>query len=224
MDNSIGTLCLRDLKVFSDTGRDLLSIASLDIQTGERVGIEGPSGAGKSTLLHALAGLQAKTTGTIKWGEFDVYQATVTNRSSFRREHLGFVFQEFHLFDELNPRQNGSIQALFRPRTERSTLKTRAESLLEQLNVGNRASTDLKTYSAGEKQRISVARAMAHRPSVLLADEPTASLDREAADRLAGDLLKHSKDQNMTLVMVSHDPSILKQMDRIITIKDGYLQ
>lgn len=222
MPENVGALTVRDLKVFSDRNRLLLDVPSLQISSGEAVGIKGPSGAGKSTLLFALAGLQANTSGALCWGDLKLNSAKQTTRAAFRRAHVGIVFQDFLLFDELGPLENSAIQALFRPKTARSTLRDAARSALKQLGV-KRDTEDVTTYSGGERQRISVARALAHNPAILLADEPTANLDRMAADALAADLVQQTKDKGRTLIVASHDHSLLEKMDRIITIQDGVL-
>ena len=222
MPENVGALTVRDLKVFSDRNRLLLDVPSLQISSGEAVGIKGPSGAGKSTLLFALAGLQANTSGALCWGDLNLNSAKQTTRAAFRRAHVGIVFQDFLLFDELGPLENSAIQALFQPKTARSTLRDAARSALKQLGV-KRDTEDVTTYSGGERQRISVARALAHNPAILLADEPTANLDRAAADALAADLVQQTKDKGRTLIVASHDHSLLEKMDRIITIQDGVL-
>ncbi len=220
MGKPTGALKVRDLEVLSDRDRLLLSVPALDISAGSAVGIKGPSGAGKSTLLFALAGLQPKCRGSATWGDFDLIAARESNRAKFRRSHLGIVFQDFLLFDELGPLQNASIQSLFQPKPARAPLTEAARNRLHQLGV-NRDTDDVTSYSGGERQRISVARALAHKPTILLADEPTANLDRQAADALAGDLVRQSREQGLTLLVVSHDEAILNQMDRVITVTDG---
>lgn len=222
MSENTGALTVRNLKVFSDRNRLLLDVPSLRISAGEAVGVKGPSGAGKSTLLFTLAGLQSNTSGSIRWGDLDLIGSNESARAAFRRAHLGIVFQDFLLFDELGPLENSAIQALFQPKTARSPLRDAARSALNQLGV-KRETEDVTTYSGGERQRISVARALAHNPAILLADEPTANLDRAAADALAADLVRQTQDQKRTLIVVSHDQSLLEQMDRIITIQDGVL-
>lgn len=215
-----GALKLCDLKVMSGRGRVLLDAPHLEIAAGSAVGIKGPSGAGKSTLLFALAGLQPKCSGSVCWGDTDLVATGDSRRAAFRRQHLGIVFQDFLLFDELGPLDNSAIQSLFQPKTSRTALRKAAQTALNQLGV-KREADDVTTYSGGERQRISVARALAHNPSILLADEPTANLDRSAADALAADLVRQTRDQGRTLVVVSHDQAVLDQMDRVITVKDG---
>lgn len=220
MQNQIGALQVRDLHIKSQSGRTLLKVDALDVLAGQSLGIKGPSGAGKSTLLFALAGLQPLATGSVIWGGTDLVAASEKGRAAFRRNHLGIVFQDFLLFDELGPQANGAIQALFQPNTKRREIQAAATQRLTQLGV-TRTDGDTTTYSGGEKQRISVARALAHDPAILLADEPTANLDREAADAMASDLVAQAKSKERTLIVVSHDPALLDQMDRVLTVEDG---
>lgn len=222
MTENTGALTVRELKVFSDRNHLLLDVPLLRVSAGEAVGVKGPSGAGKSTLLFALAGLQSNTSGSIHWGGLDLNCSNESARAAFRRAHLGIIFQDFLLFDELGPLENSAIQALFQPKKSRSALRQAANSALRQLGV-KRETEDVTTYSGGERQRISVARALAHNPAILLADEPTANLDRLAADALVTDLVQQTKAKGRTLIVVSHDQSLLDQMDRIITIQDGVL-
>jgi len=214
MQDQTGALWVRDLHINSPRGRKLLHADQLDLDAGQSLGIKGPSGAGKSTLLFALAGLQPNATGNVRWGAFDLTASSEKGRAAFRRTHLGIVFQDFLLFDELGPLANGAILALFRPKTSRKALWTAAQNQLDQLGVA-RDTDDVTTYSGGERQRISIARALAHNPAILLADEPT------AADALATDLVSQSKTDGRTLIVVSHDPAVLEQMDSVVTVKDG---
>ncbi|MFY0595011.1 MAG: ABC transporter ATP-binding protein [Cognatishimia sp.] len=220
MQHHTGALLVRDLHIQSPRGRKLLHADHLELDAGQSLGIKGPSGAGKSTLLFALAGIQPNATGTVRWGIFDLVASTEKDSSAFRRTHLGIVFQDFLLFDELGPLENGAIQALFQPKTARKALWSAAQKQLNHLGVA-RDTDDVTSYSGGERQRISIARALAHNPAILLADEPTANLDRDAADALATDLVSQSKTDGRTLIVVSHDPAVLDQMDRVVTVKDG---
>ncbi|WP_102107838.1 ABC transporter ATP-binding protein [Oceaniglobus roseus] len=214
-------LSVRDL-VVREGERVLLSLPALDLAPGTTLGIRGPSGAGKSTLLFALAGLDARATGQVLWGGLDLLALRGGGRAAFRARRMGIVFQDFLLFDELDALGNASVSTLYRTRGDRAPLKARAGALLERLGVpdGRRA---VPTLSGGERQRVAVARALAHGPDILLADEPTANLHREAAEALAGDLLAAAAGPGKVLVAVSHDEALLARMDRVIALKDGTL-
>lgn len=223
MAKPINRLSIRDLKVSNEKDRSLLEVASFDLPEGETLGVTGPSGAGKSTFLHALAGLHSGVSGFVHWGDLNLVTAKEAQSSKFRRNNLGLIFQDFLLFDEMGPNKNSAIQSLFQPKAARSSIRANAQNLLAKLKV-SRSSGNVSTYSGGERQRISVARSLAHDPSILLADEPTANLDRAAADSLASELIELAKTRRMTLIVVSHDEAILKQMDKVATISDGVLQ
>lgn len=215
-------LTIRDLTVRNRKGRALLHVPSLTLNPGETLGVQGPSGAGKSTFLFALAGLSERASGSLQWGDTDLIPQSSGQRAAFRAAHMGIVFQDFLLFDELSGLENAAVSALFHPRKTRAAIRAQAGDLLARLNVPMESRTT-DSLSGGERQRVAVARAMAARPSILLADEPTANLHREAADALARDMLNTAQQSGQTLVVVSHDPALLVQMSRVITIKDGVI-
>lgn len=203
-------------------GRVLLDLPRLALDPGTALGVRGPSGAGKSTLLHALAGLLDRVEGRIAWGATDLYAMPRARRAAFRNAHVGMIFQDFLLFEELGALDNASLSALFRPRRQRAALRAGARQHLDRLGI-DAAARSVASFSGGERQRVAVARALAADPAILLADEPTASLHRDAADALIGDLLALVQGGGKTLVAVSHDPNLLARMDRVIDIADGRL-
>lgn len=210
------------LDIHGSNGKRILSLPPLSISQGELLGIRGPSGAGKSTLLYALAGLMNGVTGSIRWGDTDIIALTDTARTKFRADHIGMIFQDFHLFEELCALANASIASLFRPRAERKAIETRADGHLNVLGLNSAART-VSSFSGGERQRVSIARALATNSPILLADEPTASLDRETADRLIDDLITLVRRSSKTFIAVSHDQQLINRMDRVLTITDGTL-
>ncbi|WP_425097942.1 ABC transporter ATP-binding protein [Tropicibacter sp. S64] len=215
-------LTVSGLTVTSDRGRVLLSVPDLQVSPGTLVGIEGPSGAGKSTLLFALAGLlQAR--GHVRWGDVDIFNLNLERRARFRADRIGMIFQDFLLFEELGAADNAALSALFRPRRERAALHARARARLTALGLADTGLRGVSSFSGGERQRVAIARAMASEAPVLLADEPTASLDRAAADRLIDDLVMLARQTGCTLIAVSHDARLIARMDRVLTIADGTL-
>ena len=215
-------LAIEDLEVRSTEGRVLLSIPRLELPAGGTLGIRGPSGAGKSTLLFALAGLQDRMTGRVRWGETDLGALRSGGRTAFRARHVGIVFQDFLLFEELGPLANASLAAMYRPRSERPAIRDRARRLLRRFGVDEDGRT-VPTLSGGERQRVAVARAMSGDAAILLADEPTANLDRDTGERLLADLLARVRENGTTLVAVSHDDRLLARMDRVVKIVDGQM-
>lgn len=209
-----------DCVVRSPKGRELLSVSRLELSPGTALGIKGPSGAGKSTLLYALGGLLERMDGTVRWGDTELSAMTPAQRTTFRANHVGMVFQDFLLFEELNALANASAAAMYAPRHRRRSLRERARHGLARLGISTEG-RGVASFSGGERQRVAIARALANDAGILLADEPTASLDRSAADALIVDLVAQVRDRGKTLIAVSHDTHLLDRMDRVITLIDG---
>lgn len=214
------SLAIEQLEVRCEKGRVLLSIPDFEFPAGGTLGIRGPSGAGKSTMLFALAGLQDRMAGRVAWGDTDLCALGPNARTAFRARHFGIIFQDFLLFEELGPAANAGLSAMYCPRRERTAIRDRARRLLERFGTDEDGRT-VPTLSGGERQRVAVARAMAGEADILLADEPTANLDRETGERLLSDLLAHVRENGTTLVAVSHDDRLLSRMDRVVKIVDG---
>lgn len=214
------SLAVRGLRVDDDRGRSLLDVPSLDLPPGTCLGVGGPSGAGKSTFLFALAGLASRVSGRILWGETDILALANPQRTRFRRERMGLIFQDYLLFDELGAAANAALAAAFETHERRRQIEAQAAQILDRLNVP-RGARSVTSFSGGERQRVGVARAMATKPSILLADEPTASLDRQAADAIVTDLIAMVREGGATLVAVSHDPSVIARMDQVIELDRG---
>ena len=214
-------LSVEALTVRSGRGRVLLSVPELRIAPGEAVVIKGPSGAGKTTLLYALAGLLNRAEGAVTWGQRNLLQMSPAMRTAFRRESIGFVFQDHLLFEELDAFGKAALPSSFAPRRERSALRMQAADMLDRLGLTGQFSQSVTQQSGGERQRVAVARALANNPAVILADEPTASLDRAAADALIDDLLRMTHDDGRTMIAVSHDVTFQEAAPRLIEIRDG---
>jgi putative ABC transport system ATP-binding protein len=214
-------LALTDLDLRGLDGRMLVSLDSLRILPGSSVAIRGPSGAGKSTLLHALSGLIKPAGGRVVWGASDLTAMNDAARTRFRRDHIGLIFQDFLLFEELNALDNAALCAAFAPRAARAALRDRAAGWLDRLGLGDAGSRRADSFSGGERQRIAVARALSNDPAVILADEATASLDRAAADRLVDDLIGLSQDTGRTLIAVTHDETFASRLDRVLSMAEG---
>ena len=214
-------LTVKDLMVESATGRCLLSVPSLVVPKGTSLAIRGPSGAGKSTLLFALSGLIAATSGQVKWGDTDLVGASDQTRTAFRGATFGLIFQDHLLFEELPAETNAALAALYAPRERRAGIQRKATEILTDLTVPWQETRNVTSYSGGERQRIAVARALATDPPVILADEPTASLDRKTADALIADLVGGAQTSGRTLIIVTHDPVLMDAVDHVLTIEDG---
>jgi len=191
----------------------------LDVASGETVAVMGPSGCGKSTLLHLLGGLDRPTGGEIWLAGRRVDRMSEKALARMRRDAVGFVFQAFHLMDELTAVENVELPALLDGRPPRAA-RRRAAGLLERVGLADRAGFLPAALSGGQRQRVAIARALANEPLVVLADEPTGNLDSAATVevlRLFEDL--HVAGQ--TLVIVTHDSRIAATADRMISMRDG---
>lgn len=211
-------LNIADLSVAAGA-RTLLRVPALSVSAGSLIGVRGPSGAGKTTFLYALSGLLTAK-GRVCWGDTDLARLSPERRTAFRAAHMGLIFQDYLLFEELSPRANAGLAALFSKSGDRAQINDRAADGLNRLGVPQ-DSRSVASFSGGERQRVAVARALATDPAILLADEPTASLDRPAADRLIDDLVVLARDSGKTLIAVSHDVHLLDRLDRVVTIQDG---
>ncbi len=214
-------LVIENVIIDSANGRRLLDVPALTVPSGASLAVRGPSGAGKSTLLFAIAGLIEISAGHLKWGETDLVGMADTARTTFRGATFGIIFQDHLLFEELSAENNAGLAALYAPRQRRAGIGKAAQKVLSDLKVPWKDRRSVVSYSGGERQRIAVARALATDPPVILADEPTASLDRKTADALIVDLLGGAKQSGRTVIAVSHDPALIEACDRVLTIEDG---
>ena len=214
-------LLVDGLQVTSREGRLLLDVPRLDVAAGERLALRGASGAGKSTLLHVLSGLVRPSAGRVVWGGQDIAALTEDARARFRRSTLGLIFQDCHLFEELSALGNAALASAFAPRADRAAIRATAAQWLDSLGLDRSGARPVDSFSGGERQRIAVARALAPRPGVILADEPTAALDRANADALGADLARLAAERGCTLIAVTHDATLAARMDRTLTLADG---
>lgn len=194
--------------------------ASIQIGAGEFVGLVGPSGSGKTTLLAMLAALLKPTQGHIYIDGVELGSLPDVQRVKFRRERIGFTFQSNNLVPYLNVRENVELMLRLNRRFDRSG-KKRVDELLERLGLQDRTKNMPSQLSGGQRQRVAIARSLIHNPSVVLADEPTASLDSERAFQVAGLYADLIHEQNKAGVMVTHDLRLCKFVDKIIQIQDG---
>ena len=192
---------------------------SLDVAQGESVAIVGPSGCGKSTLLYLLGGLERPSAGTLTLEGRQLEQMPETGLARLRRHALGFVFQAFHLVDELTALENIELPALLAGSTPRAA-RERARELLDQVGLEDRAEHLPSALSGGQRQRVAIARALANSPLVVLADEPTGNLDSAATTDVLR-LFEQLHAGGQTLVVVTHDERIAATADRVITMRDG---
>lgn len=199
----------------------VLDIRNLAIAAEECVAVTGPSGSGKTTLVNIITGLARPDRGRVLWGAEDIAALPEARRDGWRAETVGLVMQDFHLFEGLSALDNVLLPARLRHAAGRATVE-RAHALLERVGI-KRASQATATLSRGEMQRVAVARALLRAPKVLIADEPTASLDPSHGADVAELLLSLARESGATLICVSHDERLIKRMDRKLGLHAGRL-
>jgi len=191
----------------------------LDVTRGEALAIMGPSGCGKSTLLHLLGGLDRPSAGELWLAARRIDRLSERGLAQLRRHDVGFVFQAFHLMDELTAQENVELPALLAGRSPRQA-RQRARQLLDQVGLADRADHLPSALSGGQRQRVAIARALTNGPQLVLADEPTGNLDSAATlDVLR--LFEELHIAGLTLVVVTHDERIAATADRLISMRDG---
>ena len=201
-----------------DTRVDALKNANISVNKGEFVAVVGPSGSGKSTLLHLIGGVDKPTSGKVFVDDIDIYSLNEKQLAIFRRRKVGFVFQFYNLVPVLTTEENILLPILL---DNKKPDKAYINELLDLLGLQDRKNHLPSELSGGQQQRVSIGRALAYKPSIILADEPTGNLDSKNSKEII-DLLKISvKRYNQTLMVITHDVDIASQADRIITIEDG---
>jgi len=193
---------------------------NLEIKKGERLAIIGPSGCGKSTLLNLIGCLDRPTKGKVFIDGEDISELNDNELAEIRREKIGFVFQFFFLIPTLTALRNVMLPMVFAGITKQEQDK-RARKLLEIVGLKERLDHRPSELSGGERQRTAIARAMANSPEIILADEPTGNLDSKSGKDIIGVLLRLNKKERVTLIIVTHDPYIASNAQRIIYLKDG---
>ncbi len=195
----------------------------LEVQRGEMVAIVGPSGAGKSTLLHILGGLDRPTAGALEVAQFDMGKVGPVDLARFRNEKIGFVFQFHHLLPEFTALENTMMPLLIGGYSRREC-RARAVGVLERVGLGDRLSHKPSELSGGEAQRAALARALAHGPSLLLADEPTGNLDRRTSEIIHQVLRDVHQSEGLTSIIVTHNERLAAASDRVLHLEDGRIR
>jgi putative ABC transport system ATP-binding protein len=193
---------------------------SLEIARGEFVAVTGPSGCGKSTLLHLIAGLDTPTSGELEVDGLALHRATDAELTAYRRRRLGVVFQFFNLLPTMNVLENVTFPLLLQG-VALAESETRGRELLRRVGMEERASHFVHQLSGGEQQRTAIARALIHKPSLLIADEPTGNLDSKSAGRVIDVLEGIGREQLATLLVVTHSADVAATASRRIEMRDG---
>ncbi len=200
----------------------VLDIERMEIEPGAVVGITGPSGSGKTSLLYALTGIERPDRGAIRWGDVDITKLTERGRDKWRRQSIGFVFQDFHLIPGMTPMMNVLLPRTFDGFFIGPAMRRRAQELLELVKAPA-SRTSVALLSRGEQQRVGIARALLNRPGLIAADEPTASLDAESGRIVIDLLLSQAAATGATLLIVTHDPALLARLKRVYHLRGGRL-
>ncbi|RMG05033.1 MAG: ABC transporter ATP-binding protein [Nitrospirae bacterium] len=207
---------VEDLKKEYQTAVALRGV-DLQIEKGQWVSIVGPSGSGKSTLLNILGGLDHPTDGRVLVNGTDINTLSEDELSVFRRENIGFVFQQSHLIPYLDATENVMLAQFFHSIPDREE----AEEALRRVGLGHRLNHRPSQLSGGEQQRVCIARSLINNPSILLADEPTGNLDRANTKNVLELLKTLHEDEHFTIVLVTHDPYVSEWAERVVHMEDG---
>ena len=210
-------------KVYRSGGTDVCALKGLDLTVppGEFLAVMGPSGSGKTTLLNCLSGLDEIDSGRVLVDGHSIHELSDAKRTRHRAETMGFIFQAFNLIPVFTATENVELPLLL-ARLPEAEARQRARETLTRVGLGHRLDRRPPELSGGEQQRVAIARALAGRPRLVWADEPTGNLDSEMASAVI-DLLGELHREGLTLVLVTHDPTMAARADRLITVKDGEL-
>lgn len=198
-----------------------ISIPSLQLEQGEALLLDGPSGSGKTTVLHMISGLLSADSGSIYFAGEDVSKLPTAKRDVWRADNVGYIFQRLNLLDELNVLENILLPQCWRKEKNKQDLRQRALVLLEQVGLAQKAACFPGGLSIGEQQRVAVVRALVHKPKLLLADEPTASLDLENG-KVVLELLKQlCRENNVALLLSTHDEAVKATFAHKYNVRGG---
>lgn len=211
----------KELKLGNHTIHALRGVR-MSVEQGEMVGIVGPSGSGKSTLLGILGGLDTPTKGTVHLDGVDISRMNENQLTEIRNQKIGFIFQFFNLIPTLTALENVALPIQFANHAKHKPMP-RAKELLRQLGLGDRMNHRPNQLSGGQQQRVAIARALANEPPLLLADEPTGNLDSESSDAVLQSLQSIRQNTGTTIILVTHDPGLAAQSDRVLVLKDGQI-
>jgi lipoprotein-releasing system ATP-binding protein len=222
MNNVVELINVRRKFVQGDVTIEVLRGVDVVVGKGELVALLGPSGSGKSTMLQAVGLLEGGFSGSIKLDGEEVSSAGVDRQTEIRRQKLGFVYQFHHLLPDFDALENVVLPQLIADATPEDAVQ-RATHLLTQLGLAERLHHRPSKLSGGEQQRVAVARALANRPKLVLADEPTGNLDEHTADIVLGEFMALVRKQGSSAIVATHNERLAAKMDRVVRLKDGRL-
>ena len=215
---------LRDVRRVYDLGEvqvHALRTVTLDIRRGEFIALVGQSGSGKSTLMNTLGCLDRPTHGSYRLDGQEIVWMTRDQRARIRNKQLGFVFQNFNLLNRTSALENVELPLLYGPRMSHRERRDRAREVLDQVGLGDRYNHHPGQLSGGQQQRVAIARALVNRPSILMGDEPTGNLDSRTSREVISLFRELNDHQKITVILVTHDPSVARNAKRTIVLRDG---
>ena len=200
----------------------------LSVKAGEWVAVLGASGSGKSTLLHLIGALDTPDSGQVQFQNRSIFTHSRRQQDEYRNQHVGFVFQQYHLLPELNVLENVALASMigtspFRWLSKRKAARERATKIIDSLGLLPRLKHRPSQLSGGERQRVAIARALVNEPDLLLADEPTGNLDTETGKQIMG-VFRQIHNRGQAIVMVTHDERVAKEADRQVRLESGRLK
>lgn len=209
-------------KIYAKGQKPSLSKVSFDVTEGEFIGIMGASGSGKTTLLNVLSTIDKATSGEVYINDVNLKSLNDTQSADFRRDNLGFIFQEYFLLDSLTIQENIAVPLTLQKLSPKK-IESKIKSLAERFGIASQLGKYPNELSGGQRQRASAARAIVKNPSILFADEPTGTLDSNSATELLHALSEANSELNTTILMVTHDPYAASFANRILIFKDGHI-
>lgn len=216
---------IKELKKFYRVGDERIEALrgiNLEIARGEFISIVGTSGSGKSTLLNIMSSLERPTKGEVNIGQVSLSKIKEKKLSDFRRDNIGFIFQSYNLLAPLTALENTVLPLIFRGIGRRKR-EAMGREILKKVGLEDRMHNKPNQMSGGQQQRVSIARALINKPKIIFADEPTGNLDSKTTEEILELLIASAKENNSTLVMVTHDPTVAARADRSIHLKDGVI-
>jgi putative ABC transport system ATP-binding protein len=212
-------------KIYDQSKVPVAALNGIDVsvEKGDFLAIVGPSGSGKTTLLNVIGGLDYPTKGSVLIDGIDISAMNEDDLIEFRLNHIGFVFQSYNLIPVLTAKENVEFIMMLQ-NVARQERERRAEEILKSVGLADRVDSKPSELSGGQQQRVAVARALASRPSFVLADEPTANLDSASAESLLDIMERLNNEQSMTFLFSTHDPRVMKRAHRILTLEDGRIK
>jgi putative ABC transport system ATP-binding protein len=219
-------ISIRDIRRSFKVGEvdvEILKGVNLDVDKGELLSIMGTSGGGKSTLMNIIGLLDAPTSGQYLLEGRDVTKLTDAELSDYRNRQIGFVFQQFNLLQRLTALDNVGLPLVYRGVSTQER-RERAMELLDKVGMADRAHHKPTELSGGQQQRVAIARAFVGRPSIIMGDEPTGALDTQVGQEIMNLFIQLNKEEGVTVMLITHDPGIAKQCNRVVRMKDGVVQ